>query len=311
MRTLPPLNHLRGFQIVGKHLNLVRAAEEMNLTSSALSHQVKTLEAHLGIQLFARTGRGLAFTKAGKALHEEVDGYLTQLTKALERATLREDVDNVLVVNALPTFATRWLLPRFARFDAHYARVEIRVSTKSVNFEGDDIDCAIYYGRKGGPGMTSEFLRDESLIVVAAPAVITAAKPLKKPADLKRHQLLHARAQLDAGQRLGDWNAWFRCAGMPELKGRQGLMLETRNLLIQAAKSGLGVAVVDPLMVQDELTSGQLVQPLKTVAKSSSAYYLVYPGEDGPPRKIAAFRDWLLGELRREEKSQTDTSAIF
>jgi LysR family glycine cleavage system transcriptional activator len=304
MRTLPPLNHFRSFQLVGKHLNLVRAAAEMNLTSSALSHQLKTLESQLGIKLFTRTGRGLAFTKAGKELHDDVDGCLTQLSKAIERVSLREETDNVLVVNALPTFATRWLLPRFASFEAHYARVEIRVSTKPVNFEGDDIDCAIYYGRKGGPGLTSEFLRDESLIVVSAPSAITAAKPLQKPADLKHHQLLHARSRLDARSRLEGWDAWFQSAGLPELQGHQELVLETRNLLIQAAKSGLGIAVVDPLMVQDELKSGQLIQPLKMVAKSSCAYYLVYPGVSAPSEKVAPFRNWLLGELQREEQGQ-------
>lgn len=302
MRVLPPLNYLRGFQLAGKHLNLVRAAAEMNLTPSALSHQLKRLEAQIGIKLFTRTGRGLAFTKAGKDLHDDVDSGLTQISKAIERAGSREEANNTLVVNTLPTFATRWLLPRFASFEKHYARIEIRVSTKSVNFESDDIDCAIYYGRKGGPGTISEFLRDESLIVVSAPETITAEKPLKAPSDLLRHQLLHARSRLDEKNRLEGWDAWFQAAGMPELKGHEGLVLETRNLLIQAAKSGLGIAVVDPLMVQEELKSGQLVQPLKLVAKSSSAYYLVYPASTAPSEKVIAFRNWLLGELARKEE---------
>ncbi|HEY4072808.1 MAG TPA: LysR substrate-binding domain-containing protein [Herbaspirillum sp.] len=302
MRALPPLNYLRSFQLAGKHLNLGRAAAEMNLTPSALSHQLKRLEIQLGIKLFTRTGRGLAFTKAGKDLHGDVDAGLMQVSKAIDRVSMREETNNTLVVNTLPTFATHWLLPRFASFEKHYARIEIRVSTKPINFESDEIDCAIYYGREGGPGMISEFLRDESLIVVAAPETINAAKPLEIPTDLLHHQLLHARSRLDTQNRLEGWDAWFYAAGMPELQGQKGLVLETRNLLIQAAKSGLGIAVVDPLMVQDELKSGQLVQPLKLVAKSSCAYYLVYPASVAPSEKVVAFRNWLLGELAREEQ---------
>ena len=299
MRPLPPLNHFRSFLLVGRHLNLGRAADEMHLTASALSHQLKVLETQLGVKLFIRNGRGLTFTKAGKDLHVEVDACLTRLAGAIDEVT-REQGGSTLVVNALPTFAMRWLLPRFAGFEKDYARLDIRVSTGAINFERDGIDCAIYSGREGRSGLTTEFLRDESLIVVCAPSAITPAKPLKRAADLMYHQLLHVRSRLDAKDRLEDWDTWLQAVGMPQRQDHQGLVLENRNFLIQAAKSGLGVAVVDPLMVQDELNSGQLVQPLKAVAKSHSAYYLAYPSTIEPPEKVLAFRDWLIAELREE-----------
>jgi len=275
----------------------------MHLTASALSHQLNVLENQLGVKLFARTGRGLSFTKAGKELHVQVDACLIQLTEAIQNVS-RGDKESALVVNALPTFAMRWLLPRFSSFEKHYTQVEIRVSTLAIDFDHDNIDCAIYYGREGGPGLTSEFLREETLIVVCAPSAITADKPLAEPADLVHHQLLHARSRLGAKGRLEGWSAWFQSAQVPEPQDPQGLLLETRNLVIQAAKSGLGVAVVDPLMVQDELESGKLIQPLKTVAKSSCSYYLVYPSTTEPSDKVIAFRDWLLRELHREEQLQ-------
>jgi LysR family glycine cleavage system transcriptional activator len=300
MRSLPSLNHLRSFQIIGRHLNLVRAAADMNLTSSALSHQLGVLESQLGTRLFTRNGRGLSFTTAGRELHLEVDACLTRLAKAIE-AIGPQDAENTLVVNALPTFAMRWLLPRFASFEKNDTLVEIRVSTRNVDFVRDGIDCAIYYGHEGGHGFISEFLREESLIVVCAPSFITEAKPLATPADLAQHQLLRTPERLDARDRREGWNAWLHAAGMPELLPAQGLVLETRNLLIQAAKSGLGVAVVDPLLVRDELASGQLIQPIELVAKSSCPYYLVYPSTSGQDRKILAFRDWLIRELHREE----------
>jgi LysR family glycine cleavage system transcriptional activator len=307
MRPLPPLNHFRTFLVVGRHLNLGRAANEMNLTTSALSHQLKLLETQLDTKLFLRNGRGLTFTKQGKDLHVEVDACLARLASAVENMT-REGSGAPLVVNCLPTFAMRWLLPRFANFEKNHARLDIRVSSKAIDFERDGIDCAIYSGRPDRLGQSTEFLRDEPLIVVCNPNVITQAKPLSSAADLIYHPLLHVRSRLDAKDRLEDWDIWLQSAGIPERLGYQGIVLENRSFLIQAAKSGAGVAVLDPLMVQDELKSGELIQPLKMIAKSKCAYYLSYPSNGGASEKVLAFRDWLLKELREEETQGMDHS---
>lgn len=303
MRPLPPLNHFRSFLLVGRHLNLGRAAAEMNLTTSALSHQLKMLETLLGVRLFTRNGRGLTFTKAGKDLHVEVDACLTRLGRAIENVTRDQD-GGLLVVSALPTFAMRWLLPRYAGFEKkQHLRLDIRVSTSTPgDFERDAIDCALYYGLSGQDGPGKAFLYDETLIAVCAPSVITRAKPLKTPADLIYHQLLHVRSRLDAKDRLEDWDTWLQAAGIMERQGYLGMVLENRNVLIQAVKSGLGVAVVDPLMVLDELASGQLIQPLPMITANNCAYYLVYPtdGEGArPAQEVAAFRDWIVAELRK------------
>jgi LysR family glycine cleavage system transcriptional activator len=270
----------------------------MNLTASALSHQLKMLETQLNVKLFTRNGRGLTFTKAGKDLHVEVDACLTRLGAAINNIT-RDLSGSTLVVNALPTFAMRWLLPRFASFEKDYARLDIRVSTQPLDFERDAIDCAIYSGRPGRAGLNSEFLRDETLIVVCAPSLITRAKPLNRPADLIYHPLLHVRSRLDAKDKLEDWDLWLQAVGTPE-RGHHGVVLENRNFLIQAAKAGHGVAVVDPLMVQDELKSGQLIQPLTAIAKSNCAYYLAYPSNVPASEKVLAFRNWLVEALQRE-----------
>ncbi|HEY4074813.1 MAG TPA: LysR substrate-binding domain-containing protein [Herbaspirillum sp.] len=302
MPTLPPLNYFRSFIVVGRHLNLVRASGEMNLTASALSHQLKMLENQLGIKLFTRNGRGLAFTKAGLDLHAEVDACLTRLSHAIDSAT-REQSGNTLVVNALPTFAMRWLLPRFSNFEYDHTRLDIRVSTKWNNFEHDAIDCAIYSGQAERAGMTTEFLRDETLIVVCAPTAITPEKPLKCADDLIHHQLLHVRSRSTSKDKLDDWETWLRAIGIKEHQDQKGLVLENRNFIIQAAKSGVGIAVVDPLVIQEELKSGQLIQPLSTVVKSSCAYYLAYPSSTPPPKKVIAFRNWLLKELEQDDQA--------
>jgi LysR family glycine cleavage system transcriptional activator len=172
------------------------------------------------------------------------------------------------------------------------------------NFEHEAIDCAIYSGQPERPGLTTAFLRNEMLIVVCAPTTITPAKPLACPADLRHHHLLHVRSRSGAHEKRDDWDIWLQSIGIKEQQDHQGLVLENRNFLIQAAKSGLGIAIVDALMVQDELKSGQLIQPLSMVVKSNSAYYLAYPNNAPPPQKVVAFRDWLMAELRDEEPMQ-------
>jgi LysR family glycine cleavage system transcriptional activator len=191
----------------------------------------------------------------------------------------------------------RWLLPRFASFEKQYTSVEIRVSTRPIDFERDDIDCAIYYGRESHDDLAYEFLRDVNLIVVCAPSAISGERPLAEPADLARHQLLRAKLSTRMSE---DWTTWFESAAVPRPQNLRELVLENRNLVIQAAQSGLGVAVVDPLMVEGELKSQKLIQPLQHMAKASGSYYLVYPAASTPPEKVVAFRNWLVGEMHKE-----------
>jgi len=297
MSSQPTLNFLRSFQVIGKHLNLARASEDLNLTPSALSHQLGILESQLGVKLFTRTGRGLAFTDKGRDLHEEVDACLTRLGAAL-RSARSADKEDVLVVSSMSTFAMRWLLPRFASFQKAYASIEIRISAQPVDFQQDGVDCAIYYGDTPHSGLGFELLRKVRLIVACAPGAISRDRPLSRPSDLSRHHLLRVKSGLD-GQRLDEWGVWFESARLSPPREAKELMLENRNLVIEAAKSGLGVAVLDPLMIQDELASGALVRPLEHVAKARGAYYLVYPRTSPPSEKVAAFRDWMVGELQK------------
>jgi LysR family glycine cleavage system transcriptional activator len=304
MPSLPTLNYLRNFQIIGQHLNLARAADELNLTASALSHQLNTLEGQLDVKLFTRTGRGLAFTEAGQELHAEVDVCLTRLTAVMRKLSPAQK-QNVLVVNSMPTFAMHWLIPRFASFKKENTSIEIRVSALPVDFERDNIHCAIYFGNAHRPGLVSELLREVSLMVVCAPSAITKARPLAEPGDLIHHQLLRTKSGFD-GQKLDEWDVWFASAhdwfasanAFPPPNMRE-LLLDNRNLVIQAAKSGLGIAVLDPVMIKEELASGSLIQPLPHMAKARSAYYLAYPSTSKPSENVLAFRDWLLRECKR------------
>jgi LysR family glycine cleavage system transcriptional activator len=298
MRPPPALNHLWSFRVIGKHLNLARAAPELHLSVSALSHQLNQLEKQLGVKLFVRTGRGLSFTQAGQELYREADTSLGRLSGVIQDIT-RSRAEDVLVVNAPPTLAQRWLLPRLSRFK-DYARAEIRISTLPIDFARDHIDCEIHYGQEAPAGLHADLLWEEELVVACTPSLITQQAPLSRPAHLSRHQLLHARIRPGAKFNQDAWLAWSQSMQEPIPGILDGLVLESRNLLIQAAESGLGVAVVDPMMIKTELRSGRLMQPLPHVGRSGCSYRLVYPHAPEPSPKLQAFRLWLIREMRED-----------
>jgi LysR family glycine cleavage system transcriptional activator len=293
MQAFPSVNHLRSFQVIGRHLNLMRAAEELHVTPSALSYQLSILEEQLGVRLFIRTGRGLAFTDAGLELYGDVDESLNRLWAAINRVSKNRD-SPTLIVNSYPTFAMRWLMPRFASFNEQSLNVELRVSTTNVTFKESDIDCAITYGDGDYPGFVVNFLREEHLTLVCAPQAITAERPLREPADIARHSWLSTK------MRSHDLNLWFAAIEDAPPRGIRQLIFESRNMVIHAALQGLGIAIVDPLMIKDELATGKLIQPFPVVVKGSGSYFLVYRQRDENSVNIAAFRDWLLFEISKE-----------
>ncbi|RKE38619.1 LysR family glycine cleavage system transcriptional activator [Paraburkholderia sp. BL23I1N1] len=294
MQALPSFNHLRSFQVIGHHLNPVHAARELNLSPSTLSYQLGILEERLGVRLFIRTGRGLAFTDAGRELHGEVDRCLRQLWTAWQRVAVR-GASAPLIVNSLPTFAMHWLLPRLAAVQEQFSNVEIRVSISAVDFVRDALDCAIAYGDGDWPGLRCDFLRAEKLITACSPTTRTAKAPLVGVADLAHHTLLSARSRPE------DWALWAEAADSPAPAGERQLVLASRIVVIQAACESLRVAVVDPAMVRAELSAGRLVQALPEVARGKGSYYLLYPEGEEAFARVGAFRAWLLAELAVEE----------
>ncbi|MGE8158777.1 LysR substrate-binding domain-containing protein [Paraburkholderia sp. NPDC080076] len=294
MRKLPSINHLRSLQVIGRHLNMVRAAEELHLSSSTLSYQLHILEEQLGVKLFVRTSRGLVFTPRGEEVYREVDENLCRLTESLTRLTAIDE-DAPLVVTSLPTFASRWLLPRFATLQKLVKNVELRISTVDVNFTRDHVDCAILYGDGNWPNLSVKFLRSECLALVCAPGVVSDARPLKQTADLRHHTLLSARRWPH------DWECWVGEEDDAHAFAKAGhLVLESRNLVIEAALNGLGVALVDPVMVQRELRCGSLVKILPKTIQGRGAYYFAYPHRDPIPSRIELAYQWLISEMEKE-----------
>jgi len=288
---LPSLNALRAFEAAGRHLSLRAAAEELFVTPSALSHQIRGLEEQLGVKLFVRQRHGLELTQSGKQLLPELTAGFSRLVEAV--AALRPiHHPGILTVSMLSTFAMRWFIPRLHRFQQRFPHIEVRISTsiELVDFEQEGVDCAIRSGQGDWPHTASLRLLDEQFAPVCSPSLITAGRELAQPADLAHYTLLHSN------QRPDDWRTWLSSEGLPELVGAQQLHFETRNFAIAAAVRGLGVAIIDPLLVQEELKDGRLIQPFTHTVPTRSAYYLVWSGRRKDTPELAAFRQWLVEE---------------
>ncbi|MDQ6987737.1 MAG: transcriptional regulator GcvA [Mariprofundaceae bacterium] len=290
---LPSLNALRAFSVAGSHLNLRIAAEELFVTASALSHQIRHLEDQLGVKLFIRQRQGLMLTAVGKSLHPQIAASFAQLNDAIHsiRPTTHP---GAITVSMLSTFAMRWFIPRLYRFQQQHPDIEVRMSTgiELVDFEQEDVDCAIRSGQGLWPGTKTLRLLDEQFTPVCSPDLPTDKTPLNQPADLAKHTLLHSKLRPD------DWQVWLTAASIGKLKPRQQQEFETRNFAIAAAIRGLGVAIIDPLLVQEELKDGRLMQPFAQTLPTTSAYYLVWPNNRKDSKEMTAFRSWLIKEAR-------------
>jgi len=292
-KRLPSLNALRAFAAAGRHLNLSGAAAELHVTPSALSHQIRALEDALGVSLFIRSRQGLELTEAGRRILPGVSAAFDAIGETL--AQLRPAAaSNVLNVSMLSTFAMRWFIPRLYRFQRQNPDIEVRISTSIdlVDFRRVDMDCAIRSGQGDWPETQALRLFDERFTPVCSPTLPEREGSLSSPADLARHTLLHSRLRPD------DWRVWLSAAGLPGLKPAHEQQFETRNFAIAAAIRGLGVAIIDPILVQEELKDGRLIQPFTQTLPASSAYYLVWPDWREEAPKLAAFRDWLLSEAK-------------
>lgn len=289
---IPPLAGLRAFEAVARLQSFRKAAEELSVTTSAVSHQVRSLEDALDIQLFERNTRGVSVTYAGLRFLPEVQAALDRL--ALAVADLRQrSPGEPLTISTLPTFAVRWMIPRLADFRRKHPEIEVRLdaSMELASFTGSDVDLAIRYGRGNWPDLHSEPLIAERLIPVCSPALLEGPLPLKEPADLAHHVLLQNSAHPE------DWGLWLTAAKVTGVDSDQGPRFAYSELLLRAAAEGLGVAVARRHLVETELAAGSLVAPFDITHDRGICYWLVCPPQSLNDMRVAAFRAWLLDEL--------------
>lgn len=289
-RKLPPLTALRAFEAVARQGSMARAAEELHVTPAAVSQQIKQLEAQLGLPLFKR-GKTLALSETA----ESVLPLLSDAFDRLERVAMQlrsGGTDGPLVVSTPPTFAARWLVPRLDDFQKQHPEIELRLlaTRRLVNFDLEDVDCAIRFGHGDYPGLRAERLMPETLIPIAAP---TVAAEIAEVADIAPKPLLYDESQ--AGKSgFPDWETWFASQGVTPATPLRIKCFGESNLTIQAALSGLGVALTWRTLVDDDLKAGRLVWLLHRTSSTHMAYHLVMPPNRASASKVRAFRDWLL-----------------
>src|SRR5688500_1058923 len=280
----PSLKALRSFEAAARLESLTLAAQELNVSGSAVAFQVRQVEAGLGQQLLTRSGRALAETDAGKALARELGAAYASIDKAL--AGFRNGAKRAVTVTMLPSFAALWLLPRLAGFRAAHPEYEIRILTSDrlVNLNAEQVDCAIRCGPGTWPGLRAEALFPQMLAPMCGPAHPAASGGLSAaaPEDL----IVNSRhAQ--------EWGEWFSARAIPAPAPPQGQRLDGRELIAEAVLAGLGIGLMDVSIFARHLHDGELVQ-LEPAVPTGWSHYLVTPegAPESPPRE--AFREWIL-----------------
>ena len=301
-RRLPSLNGLRAFEAAARHQSFTRAAEELNVTQTAISHQIKRLEEQLGVRLFLRRNRRLLLTEEAQAYLPALRAAFDQLNEATERL-LRRDSQGRLTVSTLNSFATKWLVPRLAGFQEAHPELDLRITTSDtfIDFRRDDVDLAIRYGLGEWPGLEAVHLVSEDVFPVCSPRLL-AELPLERPEDLARHTLLHHTGWRD------DWQMWLTAVGIDSVDPSKGLEFDAELTMYQAAMDGLGVALGDAPLVEPDLAAGRLVKPLDIKLPRQAAYYIVAPRETWDHPKIQAFRAWLLATVSRKARAEVPRS---
>jgi LysR family transcriptional regulator, glycine cleavage system transcriptional activator len=294
---LPSLNGLRAFEAAARHLSFTVAAAELNVTQTAISHQIRRLEEELGIRLFVRQNRALALTPQAKDYLPGVRAAFNDLRLATDRL-LRKDNEHVLTVSTLASLAAKWLLPRLSAFQETHPGIDVRITTSTalVDFKGGDVDAAIRYGRGDWPGLHADWLMADQLFPVCSPALLTGKRPLRSPEDLRDHVLLHtSNANSD------DWRLWLTAAGLPANISKQpGLTFDLILMTVQAALDGIGVAMGRTSYVEADIAKGRLVVPFKITLPANAGFYLVCPEATADTPKLAAFRQWLVASVQNK-----------
>ncbi|WP_322516168.1 transcriptional regulator GcvA [Rhodopseudomonas palustris] len=290
---LPSLNGLRAFEAAARHLSFTLAAAELNVTQTAISHQIKRLEQELGVKLFVRQNRALALTPQARDYLPGIRAAFNDLRLATDRL-LRKDNDRVLTVSTLSSLAAKWLLPRLSAFQEAHPGIDVRITTSTalVDFARDDVDAAIRYGRGQWPGLRADWLMADELFPVCSPALLAAGKPLRCPQDLAEQTLLHT-----TGSYHDDWRLWLTAAGLPPDFSRQpGLSFDLVFMTVQAAIDGLGVAIGRTSYVEADIAKGRLVVPFTIALPDEWGFYLVSPQASADSPKLSAFRQWLTAD---------------
>ncbi|GMV45725.1 MAG: LysR family transcriptional regulator [Pseudomonadota bacterium] len=298
-RYLPSTAMLQAFEASARRLSFTLAAEDLYLTQGAISKQVGALEELLRTELFKRVKKRLELTAAGKSFLARIVPALNGIEAAVIELMSSQSDRSSLDLGVVPSFATKWLIPRLGDFAKSHPGVTINLATRLVPFDFGEstLDAAIHFGKPDWPGATCDYLMSEEMVVVCNEDL--AAHTLQAPADLHRLSLLHLSSRPQA------WNEWAATAALDGLDTTRGPHFDSFSMVAQAAVAGLGVAVLPKFLILDELASGRLVIPFGPTATSDKGYYLVYPERKARLSSLQRFRAWLMesvGEGQRQPR---------
>ncbi|WP_280187698.1 LysR family transcriptional regulator [Delftia sp. PS-11] len=292
-RMIPNTAALTAFEAAARHSNFTVAANELSLTQGAICRQIASLEAVLRTKLFRRAGRGVVLTEAGVAYRQQVAGWLD----AIERETLnlmaRQGRGGTIELAVVPTFGTRWLLPRLSDFAREHPDITVNLSsrTRPFLFEESTLDASIYAGDGNWPGAAIDYLMPENMVPVCSPKLLGSRKHLT-PEQIAQLPLIQQSTRPYA------WRHWFESVGLRPQGDLVGPRYELFSMSLQAAAVGLGVALVPEYDLADEIAAGRLVIPFKHHCPSDRAYYFAIPESKSTMPQIAAFRTWLMQQTQ-------------
>ncbi len=294
MYQYPPWSALVAFEAAARRLSFLDAAGELNVTPSAVSHQIRSLEEFLEIKVFHRLDKSVTLTTAGQSYYKMIRPALKKISDATEQIVTKAG-GGVLTVTATPFFTTRWLLPRLYRFQEAHPKLEVRIhlAAEVVDFSRSDADVGIRLGNGALDKLKAFRLLTESQTPVCSQKLIKKDTSAILASDLKQFVLLGVDSCCD------DWPYWFKKLGIDEENIKRGPEFQNTAQAIEAAVSGLGMALTDRRFVTPELESGLLVTPIKETIEKPNSFYLVYPKENDEVPKIKVFRDWILSEIEQ------------
>lgn len=287
----PSMSLLVAFEAAARHCSFTRAADELALTQSAVSRQVQTLESLLEVPLFKREGRRIELTAAGALYQHELAAALSRIRSATLQTIAFNSQSGTLHLAVLPTFGSKWLLPRLKDFYARHPGIQVHIHSRIVHSDlpsaASEMNAIIFAGAGNWPSYITHELVSEELIVIASPEVVCAHASIQ-PIEIARHALLSVVTRPHA------WSEWFEKKGLDHRAMRLGPSFELTSHLIQAVVAGIGVGLVPRILVQDEIDNGDLIELFEPVS-SDRSYYLGYQHRYQNLPSLVAFREWLLG----------------
>jgi len=291
---VPDIANLQAFECAARHGNFTRAAEELSLTQSAVSRQIRDLELQTGLLLFERVRQRVVLSEAGARFLPDVRRLLGQSEQLMIRAVAAADKEEALSIATLPTFGARWLMPRLPRFLAERPSVALNIESRADPFDFDEegFDLAIHYGKPTWAKATSTFLCSEIVLPIASAALVRDLRATE-PTDLVNAPLLH----LTTRPRL--WPQWFEANGVSTDHGFRGNRFDQFSMMIGAVQANMGVALLPSYLIENDIRDGTLVPVFDLPMATEFGYYIVLPENRQHNTVANAFKDWLLTQVTR------------